>query len=325
MRIFLKHIMRNIKENIGRTSLIVVSLFGVALLLSIALGVSFSFKSLMDSISSSIMGGFNVKVMPATDEPITEERIKKVGVEFEYLGISKYNYGYVIKKDEYVSSPLVGLNIKEAVSMDLLSVPKEKELVLKDNEVIISNSFAKKHKLKKGDTVNYYDEDGIIHELTVKYIAEDSGAFLQELSFVSNNDTFLKITGEDEIEYDFFCLKYSGNKDLMALRDELNKIEDDYGLDFVIEDELDVMVIVGDWLKIGVIAIILVLIVVYFTLNSIVKIIINERIPVIGSFRSVGASINKMNSILLMEMATYGIIGGLFGALAGVEIGRAHV
>ena len=78
MRIFLKHIMRNIKENIGRTSLIVVSLFGVALLLSIALGVSFSFKSLMDSISSSIMGGFNVKVMPATDEPITEERIKNM-------------------------------------------------------------------------------------------------------------------------------------------------------------------------------------------------------------------------------------------------------
>lgn len=323
MRIFLKHIMRNIKDNIGRTSLIVVSLFGVGLLLSIALGVSFSFKSLTDSISSSIMGGYNVRVMPATDEPITEERIKKVGVEFEYLGIGKYNYGYVIKKDEYVSSPLVGLNIKEAVSMDLLSVPKEKELVLKDNEVIISNSFAKKHKLKKGDTVNYYDEDGIIHELTVKYIAEDSGAFLQELSFVSNNETFLKITGEDEIEYDFFCLKYSGNKDLMVLRDELNKIEDDYGLDFVIEDELDVMFIVGDWLKIGVIAIILVLIVVYFTLNSIVKIIINERIPVIGSFRSVGASINKMNSILLMEMATYGIIGGLFGALAGVGFTKA--
>ena len=75
---------------------------------------------------------------------------------------------------------------------------------------------------------------------------------------------------------------------------------------------------VKDWLKIGIIAIIMVLIVVYFTLNSIVKIIINERIPVIGSFRSVGASVSKMNFILLMEMATYGLIGGISGGLTGL-------
>lgn len=321
MKIFLKHIIRNIKENIGRTSLIVVSLFGVGLLLSISLGISFSFKSLLDSLSDSIMGGFNVMVYSTTEEKLTEERIGKVGVDFEYLGISNYNYGYILnKKEEFVSSPLVGLNIEQAINMKLLDVKNEDKLVLKDNEVVISNSFAKKHKLKKGDTVNYYDEDGVIHELTVKYIAEDAGAFLQGLSFVSNNDLFLKIAKEKEMKYDFFCLKYSGSKDLMVLRDELNNIEDDFGLDFQIEEKPELMDIVGDWLKIGVIAIILVLIVVYFTLNSIVKIIINERIPVIGTFRSVGASIGKMNSILLMEMATYGIIGGLIGSFAGVAI-----
>ena len=318
MRIFLKHIMRNIKENIGRTSLILVSLFGVALLLSISLGISFSFKSLWDSLASSILGGYNATVESTTEENLTIDRIKEVGVEFDYLGISGYNYGYIKKKDEFVSSPLVGLSIEDAVNLKLLTVPKTDKLVLKDNEVIISSSFAKKNKLKKGQKVNYYDEDGVIHELTVKYIAEDSGAFLQELSFVSNNDTFLKILGTKEIKYEFFCLRYKGNKDLLVLRDELNKIEDDYGMDFYIEEEPDLMDLVGNWLKIGAIAIIMVLIVVYFTLNSIVKIIINERIPVIGSFRSVGASISKMNSILLMEMAAYGIFGGVFGALTGV-------
>ena len=50
MRIFLKHIMRNIKENIGRTSLILVSLFGVGLLISISLGLCFSCRSLWDSM-----------------------------------------------------------------------------------------------------------------------------------------------------------------------------------------------------------------------------------------------------------------------------------
>ena len=318
MKIFLKHILRNIKENIGRTSLIIVSLFGVALLLSISLGISFSVKSLWDSIAQSIMGGFNATVESTTEENLTIERIKEAGVDFDYLGISTYNYGYIKKKDEFVSSPLVGLSIDEAIDMKMLSLPKVDKVILKENEVITSSSFAKKNKLKKGSKFNYYDEDGIIHELTVKYIAEDSGAFLQELSFVSNNDTFLKILGTKEIKYEFFCLKYKGNKDLMVLKDELNNVEDDYGLDFYMEEEPSLIEEFGNWLKIGIIAIIMVLVVVYFTLNSIVKIIINERIPVIGSFRSVGASVSKMNSILLMEMATYGLIGGIAGGLTGV-------
>lgn len=318
MKIFLKHIMRNIKENIGRTSLIVVSLFGVALLLSIALGISFSFKSLWDSLADSIMGGFNATVESTTEENLTIDRIKEVGVDFDYLGISGYNYGYIKYKDEFVSSPLVGLSIDEAIDMKMISLPKVDKVVLKENEIITSSTFAKENKIKKGSKINYYDEDGVIHELTVKYIAEDSGAFLQELSFVSNNDTFLKILGTKEIMYEFFCLKYKGNKDLMVLKDDLNKIEDDYGLDFYMEEEPDLMDLVGNWLKIGIIAIIMVLIVVYFTLNSIVKIIINERIPVIGSFRSVGASVSKMNFILLMEMATYGLIGGISGGLTGL-------
>lgn len=318
MKIFLKHIMRNIKENIGRTSLIVVSLFSVALLLSIALGISFSFKSLWDSLADSIMGGFNATVESTTEENLTIDRIKEVGVDFDYLGISGYNYGYIKYKDEFVSSPLVGLSIDEAIDMKMISLPKVDKVVLKENEIITSSTFAKENKIKKGSKINYYDEDGVIHELTVKYIAEDSGAFLQELSFVSNNDTFLKILGTKEIKYEFFCLKYKGNKDLMVLKDDLNKIEDDYGLDFYMEEEPDLMDLVGNWLKIGIIAIIMVLIVVYFTLNSIVKIIINERIPVIGSFRSVGASVSKMNFILLMEMATYGLIGGISGGLTGL-------
>ena len=323
MKIFLKHIMRNIKENIGRTSLIVVSLFGVALLLSIALGISFSFKSLWDSLADSIMGGFNATVESTTEENLTIERIKEAGVDFDYLGVSTYNYGYIKKKDEFVSSPLVGLSIDEAIDMKMISLPKVDKVVLKDNEVITSTTFSKENKLKKGSKFNYYDEDGVVHELTVKYIAEDSGAFLQELSFVSNNDTFLKILGTKEIKYEFFCLKYKGNKDLMVLKDELNNIEDDYGLDFSMEEEPDLMDVVGNWLKIGIIAIIMVLIVVYFTLNSIVKIIINERIPVIGSFRSVGASVSKMNFILLMEMATYGLIGGIAGGLTGLVFTKA--
>ena len=319
MKIFLKHIIRNIKENLGRTSLIIISLFGVGLILSISLGIIFSMKSFVDSMTESFNGGDTIMVFSTTDEALTEERIDDVGVKFNKLGVSTYNYGYIKDKDdEFVSSPLLGLDLDDAVSMKYIDVDKVKEVKLKENEVIISKQFSTKHKLKVKEKFNYYDEDGNVHELVVKHIAKDSGAFLQGLSIVSNNDTFKKISNIEEIKYEFFCLTYSGSKDLAILSKELNGIEDDYGLDFSVNTIPSIMTVYGDMVKIGILVIIFILVVVYFTLNSIVKIIINERIPVIGSFRSIGASVSKMNFILLLEMAVYGIFGGLLGSVAGV-------
>ena len=319
MRIFLKHIMRNIKENIGRTSLILVSLFGVGLLISISLGLCFSCRSLWDSMAKTVMGGYNFIAESTTEEDITEERINKLGIKFEKLGMGELNYGYIQNdKDEFISSPLLGLDLEQAFNMNLIELNNNKTVKLFNNEVIISNTFANKNKLKVDDKFEYYDENGRIHSLKIRGIAKDSGPFLSDLCIVSSKDTFLKINGEEDIKYDYFLLKYNGKRDLKELSNELNNIEDDYGLDFVFEEKPSLMEIFGNFLKIGIIAILFILVVVYFTLNSIVKIIISERIPIIGSFRSVGASISKMNSILLMEMATYGIIGGFLGALLGV-------
>ena len=324
MRIFLKHIIRNIKENIGRTFLIIISLFGVGLLLSLSLGMVFSIKSFWNSLSNSFMGGYNYMVYPVTEEKLSIDRIKSVGVEFDYLGVSDYSYGYIKnEKNEFVSTPLLGLNIQQSIKMKMIEFKEEKNIVLNDNEIIVSSSVASKYKLEENKQIQYYDENGSVHNLVVKYIAKDSGAFLQELSFVSNEQTFLKLIGEDKMPYEYFCLNYLGNKTMSVLTEELNNIEDDYGMNFISVEAPSLYVTFGYILKIGIIALLLILIVVYFTLNSIVKIIISERIPIIGSFRSIGASVKKMNLILLMEMAIYGLIGGVLGSVAGVGFTKA--
>ena len=320
MKIFLKHIIRNIKENVGRTFLIIISLFGVGLLLSLLFGFVFSVKSFWDSLSNSYRGGYNYMVYPSTEEKLNIDRIKSVGVEFEYLGVSNYNYGYIINdNNEFVSTPLLGLDIQQASKMKMIEFTRdEKNIVLNDNEIIVSSSIANKYKLEENQQIKYYDENGTVHNLVIKYVAKDSGAFLQELSFVSNEQTFLKLIGEEKMSYEFFCLNYLGNKNMSILTKELNDIENDYGLDFIKIENPDLYSIIGNILKIVIMVLILILIVVYFTLNSIVKIIISERIPVIGSFRSVGASIKKMNAILLLEMGTYGFLGGILGSIAGI-------
>ena len=61
-------------------------------------------------------------------------------------------------------------------------------------------------------------------------------------------------------------------------------------------------------------------IMIFFVVSSLNKIIIAERIPVIGTFRSIGATKGKMNFILLLENVVYGVIGGFIGTILGYAI-----
>lgn len=319
MKIFLKHIIRNIKENVGRTFLIIISLFGVGVLLSLTFGIVFAAQEYWNSLSRSFASDYDYLLYSKTEEELSNERIKETGIPFEMLGISSYNYGYIVDaKEEFASTPLLGLDIEEAINFKVVEIQNEKDITLNNGEVIVSKSVANKYKLKKNGKIKYYDEDGNHHNLNIKYIANDSGLFLQNVSLITNEQTFLKINNEKSMLYEIFYLDYSGNKKVSSLTKELNNIEDDYGLDFVSEEQPSAYEIFGNYLKIGIVFITIVLIVVFFTINSIVKIIINERIPVIGTFRSLGTSIGKMNFILLLEMAVYGLIGGILGSIAGI-------
>ena len=59
------------------------------------------------------------------------------------------------------------------------------------------------------------------------------------------------------------------------------------------------------------------IIMIVYVIGSLNKIIITERLPVIGTFRSIGATKHKMNGILVLENALYGLIGGVIGVFGG--------
>ena len=66
-------------------------------------------------------------------------------------------------------------------------------------------------------------------------------------------------------------------------------------------------------------------IMIFFVISSLNKIIIAERTPVIGTFRSVGATKHKMNLILIIENAVYWIIGGIIGSILGYILKAKHL
>lgn len=322
MGIFIKHILRNIKENVGRTILIIFLLFGVSSLLFLMVTFGFCFKSFLDALLSMFSGTADYTVYSVTDDELNLERLNLLGYEFDGFGIGESNYGYVVFDDEFLSLSLMGLDVSKAEKMKFIDSMEDDNFVLNNNDVMVFESYAQIYGYKKGSKIQYYDESGRIHDLIVKYIISDSLTF-EGVGLITNEETFLNICGDEKNLYSEFYVNYLGEKKIDVLTEELDEIEYEYGLNF--EEKMSInteelLLVFENVIKIIVIIFVLLLVIVYFTLNSIVKIIINERIPIIGAFRSVGATVGKMNFILLLEMTVYGLVGGALGAIFSSSI-----
>lgn len=58
----------------------------------------------------------------------------------------------------------------------------------------------------------------------------------------------------------------------------------------------------------------------FYIIFSSFKVLISERMPVIGTFRSIGANKAQTSLMLIFESSVYGIIGGVFGCFVGLLI-----
>ena len=65
---------------------------------------------------------------------------------------------------------------------------------------------------------------------------------------------------------------------------------------------------------------IMVLFISVFIIYSTFKVITTERLPVIGTFRSIGATRKMTDIILIGESLLYGIVGGILGVLTGMGV-----
>ena len=312
MNILLKHITRNIKENVGRTTLIMLSLFVVSILVAIiTLGILFI---IMMSDASSNLASFEYQIQSTTGEYILNDVVNEVKNEFNILAMPEMEYGYLIDKEgNYITTELDGLQVRDAIDFKFINI-NEDNVELNENETIISSKLAKNFDLKEGNEFEYYGRDGRKNILKVKYIVP-SLTSLTPVEIVTNEETYLKILDEDEISYVMLFGTYKG--DNSEINNDIDKFEMKCGLNFYKNEESTFEIIVS-YLYPAVIIGILVFAVIFVSLNSIVKIIINERVSTIGTFRSIGATKKQVVKMLILEMLMYTVIPAILGACIGI-------
>lgn len=340
MKIILKHVLKNIKEKKIRSLIIVLSLIAVSIITMICVSMGDEIEQKYIQTMRGVVGDtdlvVNVKRTTDVETEGTKEDMTSTDnmskIDLSELNLPKDKLGYTsitanpIKieyKDDYKFALISGFDLKEAVDMRLFKINDISNL--QENEIAITENTAKDLNVKVGDYVNVIKDDESTVALKIAIIAEKKGYFCQEANninlLVCSRHTAQNLIGFNENEVSSLLIKCNDTKRAKEIKDEI--INNNKEIDLAIQEILDEEMLkeaTNSIMQIFILLLAIILVMVFFVISSLSKIIINERIPVIGTFRSVGATKTKMNLILVLENAIYGIIGGTIGAVIGANI-----
>lgn len=309
MSILLKHILRNIKENKGRSILIVVALTiaTIVLVLNITLPNELLLK--VRETLRSIYGKTDISI--STVEPFKIEDINLGDEKINYVGYSQIE----MESEKKEAILIKGVDIEKAISLNILG---EDVPILKDNEIVVSKKVAEKSGYKHGDILKL-KYNNLDYELKIVKIIDKKGITSIDVEndlFISNINTVNEIKKIDIEKYEGLYIDVENNDKINSVRDYLKENNDNYIIERLVDEEvIREQTSMVNYIMILIFA--MATIMIYFVISSLNKIIIAERLPVIGTFRSIGATKGRMNLILILENSCYGLISGIIGSLVG--------
>ena len=309
MKIILTHIIRNIKEKKGRSILIIVSLMiaSVVFILNLTIPnqiVETKMKQSRDAIGAS-------DILVASFDPFDINNLNINDEKTKYAGVNDL---YIIHKEKTLV--IYGTDIKDASDIKLVDNTN-----LLDDEIIISKSTAKKYSYKVNDLITI-DVEGNQYNLKIKKISDNKGLLsFKSLSGVVNNDTYNKITNNSYNNYRTYYIDVLNDNHINKTKKYIKDHNKKYMVDKLIDEE---KVQEDNQYTIIILLLIFIMatIMIFFVVSTLNKMIVLERMPVIGTFRSIGASKKKMNMLLILENSIYGLIGGVLGSIIALIINR---
>ena len=314
MSIILNHIFRNIKEHKMRSILIFIALMISTCVLIIDIVLPNELLIKIEDTFKTIYGDADISISSVED--FEYDKLKFNGVKYDYVAT---NNMYATNKEDK-PTVVMGINISKAKDFKLLGedVPE-----LNQNEVVINDYSAKEKGYKKGDIIKLKYND-IEYEFIIKDIVKKKGLAAIENEndiFITSLDNIETIKNEKVKKYSSIYLNVENDDEIDNLVDYLKDNNENYNISRTIDME-------GLKSEVSFVRYLMTLIffmstvMIFFVIGSLNKIMLAERIPVIGTFRSIGANRSKMNSILIIENALYGLFAGFIGSIAGIYLDK---
>lgn len=325
MKIILRFLFRNIKENKFRSFLILfsVTISSALILASNAMTNSLN-KTYMKQIRASI-GSAEIYISPNSKSPspfVDIKENKEFSDKLEYtVPVLKGNGSYKGSNDEEKKLSINGYDYNELAQMNPISLKESTNVEpFKGKKAIISTKFAQENGFKIGDSITIKINDAN-YKFNIVAIANNESLFFNE------NDTFTFLIPRDFMDTivdannkgNVVYLKTKTSENKQNLIDSLRKEYDKYDVrETMTEEDLNRNnAMVSQSMKM---MSIVVLLMSCFIIYTAFKVIVLERLPIIGTFRSIGATKKITDFILLGESFLYGIIGGAIGSVLGVGV-----
>lgn len=315
MKLLLKYFLHNIWEKKLRTIIITFSIMITTLLLMANLGVNEYFNSLYESNLKYTYGNTDIMITPSTSEGenqlIKENSIKLSSDNVEnyteiFSGLAKLKN----KNDNYIKVNIIGANIEGLKDLDIIKNMDNGSY----NGAIVSKESLDNLEVSIGEklTLEILGEN---YENTIVNTADKIGVFAND---DENNITIVLPMKEVQEIYKSECKvtgMYVNIKDNQKINENIEEIENDnknINGDAVYSAESFKTQMGAINLALAFVLVLTIFISIY--LNSFLfKIMGAERINVIGTFQSVGATKGTVSFLFMGESIIYGVIGFITG------------
>lgn len=325
MAIILKLTIANIRQKKFRTVLIVLSIvLSVGLMYSI-LSVSASTAGIFGQKLKKDVGNSELMILP--EENSGEQFIPEM--DFRNIGGIDYHiplinaYGYTEIDEEATPVMFTGMSEENYERIYGLDFTQKTQEGLADNQVYIGKEAAGVYKLKLKDHLNI-TVAGKENDFIITGIIEDQknnlGYDPGKLELLISEDTLLQLINSDQ-RVNGYYVKSMPEYDKASFIKELKEAYPDYQVKDVtdLSEFKQIMNMVVTSLFLMVLAVIMVS---AFIIYSSFKIIAIERMPMMGTLRSIGATRKLTVKLLLLEALFYGMFGAVAGDVLGVFILR---
>lgn len=321
--ILLKYILKEFKSKKLRTFILVLSICLASAMLFASLTLSKTLVELQRDSYKASVGTADIVVLSKEKQffELTDLNCNEVATD---RVIPKLNVTGLFDKRTQSGSlffQINGFDYDDIQNFNPIEFDKVDNKSFEGKEVIIGSYTAEKLGLDIGSEFEISIND-VKYNFNVYGIAKKTGLFAfdgQRYSAIIPITTLremLKLPQESVSEL-YVVLKTDVDKEnaLQKLSDENPELKVDYSYSEEEIEEESKNLIVQMYVLLIIISIMS-----FYIIYSSFKVLILERMPVIGTFRSIGANKRQTSLMLIFESSVYGVLGGILGCFTGLLI-----
>lgn len=323
MNIILKYIIRSSMEKKFRTLLIILAIAISGALFYASFAIKENLEITYTKTFLQTVGSADILIQPnenSDSEFFSDQIVERVKGETTYI-VNKLNkvLNYKLSTKRYDMISVVGMELEDYKKTNQLVLLEAKNLEpFTGNKIIISQKTADYYGLVLGDMMPFKINDRL-RKYEVVGIAGGQGIFMNEAFMKYGLVPYEKLSEYLDTNHypNTIYVKAKEKGDVPELIEKIQGLYPKYEVkEPFTQEDLDEKT---SMLSMSLLFItIMVSFMSVFIIYSSFRVIMMQKMPHLGTFRSVGADKKKINQVMFLESGIYGVLGGIFASLIGI-------